>query len=304
MTPPAPRHSGTGLLFAACAALLFASKGLFSKALTARGVDYVTITAVRALLAVPLFAGLALWRGLRVHDAPRAALWRAALAGVLGYGVGSLTDFRALEMIDVSVERALLFTYPALIVAWQAIVRHRLPQPAMLLALAFTYGGILLVVGGFDAALWRQNLAGAALVLGCAACMVCYFLLGERSIRELGGNGFAVVALGAAAAFVLAIFFGTRPVSALTSLGAHEWLLLVALAVLCMFLPTVFQAGAIQRLGAARGALASTLGPPAALLLGMALLGERPSAAQLLGTALIVAGIVLVARGEVSPGET
>jgi drug/metabolite transporter (DMT)-like permease len=296
MQPAHAHRAGTGFLLAGCAALLFATKGLFVKVLAARGVDYLTMTMVRALLALPMFAGLLLWRGISLRHAPRRDVLLAALAGTLGYGVGSLVDFRALELIDVSVERALLFTYPALIVAWQAIARRRLPRPAVLLALAATYGGILLVVGGLDTALWKQNLAGALLVLACAACMACYFLLGERTIATLGSSGFAIIALGAAAGFVLTVFAVARPISAVTSLDAHAWLLLVALAVLGMFLPTLFQAAAISRIGAERGALASTIGPPAALLLGVLLLGETPDVWQLVGTALILAGIVLIAR--------
>jgi drug/metabolite transporter (DMT)-like permease len=298
MPPSATRRPSTGYIFAVCAALLFASKGLFVKALAARGVDYLTMTLVRGLLALPLFAALALWRGVDLRRAPPRTLALAALAGSLGYGVGALVDFRALEMIDVSVERALLFTYPAMIVGWQAIVRRQLPRPAVLLALTATYGGILLVVGGFNVELWRQNLHGALLVLTCSACMACYFIIGERGIPLLGSSGFTLVALGASAGFVLVAFVASRPLAAVTSLDAHDWLLMAALASLCMFLPAMFQAGAISRIGAERSAMASTIGPPVALGLGMLLLGERPDIWQLLGTAMIVAGIVLIARDD------
>jgi drug/metabolite transporter (DMT)-like permease len=301
MPSPVPRRSGTGFVLAACAALLFASKGLFVKALAARGVDYLTTATLRALLSLPLFAGLALWRGVDLRRAPRRVLALAALAGSLGYGVGALVDFRALELIDVSVERALLFTYPALIVGWQAITRRRMPGPVVLAALCATYGGILFVVGGFDAALWKQNLAGALLVLACAACMACYFLIGERVIPGLGSSGFTLVALGAAAGFVLAVFLCMREPAVVATLQARDWLLLAALSLLGMFLPTLCQAGAISRIGAERGALASTIGPPAALLLGVLVLGERPDAWQLLGTAMIITGIVLVARENPAP---
>jgi len=296
MPPPHVPRSSTGFVLAGCAALLFATKGLFVKVLSARGVDYLTMTMVRALLALPMYAGLALWRGFNLRLAPRGAVALAALAGAMGYGIGSLVDFRALELIDVSVERALLFTYPALIVAWQAFSRRRLPRPAVLLALTATYAGILLVVGGFNATLWKQNLPGALLVLACAACMACYFLLGERTIASLGSSGFAIIALSSAAGFVLTVFAIARPIAAVTALTAHDWLLLGALAVMGMFLPTIFQAGAISRIGAERGALASTIGPPAALLLGVLMLGEKPDVWQLLGTALILTGIVLIAR--------
>jgi drug/metabolite transporter (DMT)-like permease len=95
---------------------------------------------------------------------------------------------------------------------------------------------------------------------------------------------------------VLVVFVAARPLTAVTTLDAHDWLLMCALAVLCMFLPSLLQAGAIRRIGAERGALASTIGPPAALLLGVLLLGERPDLWQLAGTVLILGGILLIAR--------
>jgi drug/metabolite transporter (DMT)-like permease len=290
------RNTALGFALAGSGAILFATKGVFSKALWASGVDYLTLTALRALLALPMFAALALWRGMSLRNAPRGAVLQAVLAGVLCYGFGSLLDFRALQIIDVSLERALMFSYPALIVAWYAVVKRHWPRPAMLVALALTYAGVLLVVGAFDAALWRQNLGGSLLVLCCAATTASYFLLGERSIPHLGSSGFTVVAMAAAAVMVIGVFLATHTLDVVLRLDVKQWLLLLALAVLCMFLPTLCQAEGIRRLGAQRGSMASTIGPPAAMLLGAALLGERPGAWQVMGTLLILGGIAVIAR--------
>jgi drug/metabolite transporter (DMT)-like permease len=290
------RNTALGFAIAGIGAILFATKGVFSKALWATGVDYATVTALRAVLALPMFAALAIWRGMSLRAAPRRAVMQAALAGVLCYGFGSLLDFRALELIDVSLERALMFSYPALIVAWYALIRRELPRPKMLIALALTYCGVLLVVGAFDIALWRQNLAGAALVLFCASTTAAYFLLGERSIAHLGSSGFTVIAMAAAALMVISVFLVTHPLQVVAELDLRQWLLLLALAVLCMFVPTLCQAEGIRRLGAQRGSMASTIGPPAAMLLGAALLGEHPGAWQVVGTGLILAGIAVIAR--------
>ena len=43
------------MLFVAGAAFLFATKGIFSKALYQRGVGFELLVTVRALLAMPLF---------------------------------------------------------------------------------------------------------------------------------------------------------------------------------------------------------------------------------------------------------
>jgi drug/metabolite transporter (DMT)-like permease len=285
-----------GIALTAGGAVLFASKGLFAKALYRQGVDFQTLTTLRALMSLPLFAMLGMGRGLALRGRPRRALVLAAVAGVLCYALGALLDFYALTLVDISVERALLFSYPALVVAWTALVRRRRPTGGVLLALVLTYAGIVLVVGGFDAAVLRQNLTGSLLVLFCASTTAAYFLLGERCIPDLGSMGFTIVAMSAAAAAVTLHYLVTHPLDAVLAIGPRGWLLLSALAVLCMFLPTLMQAEGIRRIGAVRGALAGTIGPPAALLLGVVLLGERPGPGQLAGTAMIVVGILLIAR--------
>jgi len=293
---PAPRPLVPGIAFAASGAILFASKGLFAKALYAQGVDFQTLTALRALMSLPLFVLLAMHRGFSLAGRSRRAIAWAAFAGILCYGVGALIDFRALELIDISIERALMFSYPALVVAWTALVHRRWPSRPVALALVLTYLGILLVVGGFDPVAWRQNLTGSLMVLFCACTTACYFLTGERCIPALGSMGFTVVAMSAAAAAVCAHYVATHRLHAVAEISPQGWVLMFALAVLCMFLPTLLQAEGIRRVGAERGALAGTIGPPAALAFGMALLGERPLVGQLVGTAMVVVGVLLIAR--------
>ncbi len=293
---PAHRSLVPGIAFAASGAILFASKGLFAKALYAQGVDFQTLTTLRAVMSLPLFVLLAMHRGFSLAGRSRRAIAWASLAGILCYGVGALIDFWALELIDISIERALMFSYPALVVAWTALVRRRWPTRPVVVALCLTYVGILLVVGGFDPVAWRQNLTGSLMVLFCACTTAGYFLTGERCIPELGSMGFTVVAMSAAAVSVCVHYVATHRLAAVAEISPHGWVLLFALAILCMFLPTLLQAEGIRRVGAERGALSGTIGPPAALAFGMALLGERPLMGQLVGTAMVVIGVFLIAR--------
>jgi drug/metabolite transporter (DMT)-like permease len=61
-----------------------------------------------------------------------------------------------------------------------------------------------------------------------------------------------------------------------------------------MFIPASLQAEGVRRIGAQRGAVLSTVGPPTTVVLAWALLGERLNAWQWLGIALIVAGILVL----------
>jgi len=311
--------SRIGMLCVALAAMLFASKGLFGKALYARGVGFELLVAVRAVLAMPLFVWVALRRGptapavssddeaqpLNVAPAPpmppRArAIAAAAAAGVICYYVGAMVDFWALTMIDASVERVLLFSYPAMVVMIDSIGRRRAPEWRVVLALLVTYVGIFFAMGGIDLFELRANLLGAGLTLIAAFTTAIYFLIAQRYTRELGSTRFAAIGMSASAVALAVHFAVFRSFSEIAALGSHEWLILGILAIFCMFVPGLLQAEGVRRVGAQRGSVGSTIGPVTTIVLAALFLGERLNAWQLLGSAMIVCSVLVLSIGKSS----
>lgn len=274
--------------------MLFASKGLLAKAAYARGLHFETLVVVRAVLAMPLFWMFAMTREPRasLRGTPRAAVCAAALAGVLCYYVGALTDFYALTLIDASVERVLLFSYPAIVVAIGSMMKRRWPARSVLLAVTLTYIGIFFTMGGFNMAVLQANSVGAAFVLISALTYALYFMIGEKFTREIGSSRFTLIAMTAAAIALMVDYALTRDVSELAAIDSTTWVILGVLAVFCMFIPALMQAEGIRRIGAQRGSVVSTAGPPTTIVLGWLLLSERLSAMQFAGVALIVAGVL------------
>jgi drug/metabolite transporter (DMT)-like permease len=284
------------MLCVAGAAVLFASKGLFGKALYQRGVGFELLVAVRAVLAMPLFAWIALRakRGPTLRPMRGRAILAAAIAGITCYYVGALLDFWALTLIDASIERVLLFSYPALVVTISSFMRRRAPEARLVAAMLVTYVGIFFAMGGIDLHELTQNLFGAGLVLIAALTTAIYFLIGERYTHELGSTRFAAIGMSAAAV-VLAIHFALfRSFDELATLRLHDWLLLAILSVACMFIPGLLQAEGMRRVGAQRAAIGSTVGPPTTIALAALFLGERLNAWQLFGTAMIVGSVLMM----------
>jgi len=276
--------------------MLFASKGIIAKFAYARGIHFEALVVARALLAVPLFWAFALQR--EPARVIRTTSWQttglAAFAGIVCYYGGALLDFEALTMIDASVERVLIFSYPAMVVAIGSVMRRSWPSASVLTAVALTWVGIYFAVGGGDAHTLRANLYGSALVLAAALSYAIYFMIGERCTREIGASRFTLIAMSAAAAVLLvhALLRGTA--AHIAAVDPPGWLLLAMLAVLCMFVPALLQAEGVRRLSAQRGALVSTVGPPTTIVLAWLLFDERMSALQLGGVALIVSGILVL----------
>jgi drug/metabolite transporter (DMT)-like permease len=302
-SPHTGRERHIGMLCVAGAAILFASKGLFSKALYQRGVSFELLVTVRAVLAMPLFAWFALRAnrqapGVAAKPLPTRAIVAAAMAGITCYYVGAMVDFWALTLIDASVERVLLFSYPALVVLFHAFMRKKAPERRLLIAMIITYIGIFFAMGGIDLHEFSQNLFGASLVLIAAVTTACYFLIGERYTHELGSTRFAAIGMSSSAVVLVVHFCLFGSLHELSTLDAHDWMLLGILAIACMFLPGLMQAEGMRRVGAQRAAIGSTVGPPTTIALAALFLDERLNVWQVLGSAMIIASVLMMSLGK------
>jgi drug/metabolite transporter (DMT)-like permease len=297
-----------GMMFAAGSAILFASKGIFGKALYQRGVGFELLVTVRALLAVPFFAWFALRANAPSESTEKGAdedgakplpprpqaILAAAVAGITCYYVGALVDFWALTLIDASIERVLLFSYPAIVVLISSLMQRRAPEARVVVAMVVTYAGIFFAMGGIDLAELRQNLFGASLVLVAALTTAIYFLIGERYTHELGSTRFAAIGMTSSAVMLAIHFMVFRSFDEFRPLQAYDWMLLVILGTLCMFIPGLLQAEGMRRAGAQRAAIASTIGPPTTIFLAALFLHERLNGWQLLGSAMIVGSVLVL----------
>jgi drug/metabolite transporter (DMT)-like permease len=291
-----------GLALVAVGAACFASKGVFAKYLYADGWSAEAVATLRAVFALPIVAAWALWRG-RVRalaGAPRSALLGAAAGGVLCYYLGSLLDFQALTLIDVSVERVLLFSYPSMVVLLYAAIYRSWPRPRVLAALAVTYLGIFLVVGGSVGGVPRASLTGAGLVLVCALTFAVYYLASDRWTPVLGSVNFTLCALTVATACLAGQFLLHHGVASVSWSTRDGWLM-AGLVAIATALPMLSMAEGVRRVGAERAAVVSTVGPPTTILLGAGFLGERLNGPQWLGVLFIIAGIGILELARRAP---
>lgn len=284
-----------GTLLVATGAMLLAVKGVITKFIYARGMDYESLVVIRSVLAVPLFWAWALRYGAAsaiVRASPRE-IAAAAFAGALCYSLGSLLDFYALTLIDASLERALLFTYPAMVVIAGAVIARRPPAARVSGAVALTWVGVAFAVGAFDRDVLSANATGAICVLLCAGTFAAYFLISERYTRKVGSLAFTVFAMTGSAVALL-LWYVPRHWAWPAAPDAGTWALIALLVVFSTVLPVLMLAEGVRRIGAERGAIVSTVGPPFTILVAWLAIDEQLSPAQLAGTALIVGGILLV----------
>ena len=296
---PASSVHWIGPSFAVVGVLGFSFKAILIKLAYAWApIDAVTLLALRMIYATPFFLLMALWSKRRRGMPPMARRdWIAILwLGFIGYYLASLVDFMGLQYVTAALERLMLYLYPTIVVVISAIFLKQRISARILLALALSYAGILLVfardlsLAGDAQAIW----VGGALVFAGAFLYALYLVGAGPVIARLGSLRFIALAMLVSAVFVLVQFVATRPVSALdVPLRIH--LLSLAMAVFATVLPTYLIAEAIKRIGANRTSLVGSLGPVFTIGLGFWILEEPVHWIQLGGAALVLAGVMLVA---------
>jgi drug/metabolite transporter (DMT)-like permease len=107
-----------------------------------------------------------------------------------------------------------------------------------------------------------------------------------------------VAAWGTTIACLLALaqFSVLRPLATIIAQPWQVQLLSVAMAVFSTVLPVWFVTVAMRQLGAGPTAMIGSLGPVITLLLAWPLLGESLGVLQLLGAALVIYGVRIVAQ--------
>jgi len=282
-----------GLLMAAIGSIAFSGKAIIVKLAYRHGVDAVTLVMYRMLFALPLFAGMAWWAGRG-----RPALSRRDLLGVLwlgftGYYLASFLDFAGLQYISASFERLILYLNPTLVLLLGWVLYGRKVQRTQMLAMAVSYGGVLLVFG-HEASLQGPNVVlGAALVFLSALSYALYLSYSGELVQRLGALRLAGLATSVACVLCIAQFLLLRPLSAAQVAPPVIWLSILN-ATACTAAPVLLVMMGIERIGAGLAAQVGMIGPMSTILMGVVLLDEPFNGWIIAGTALVVGGVFLV----------
>ena len=301
MTHDTTRTAGLG--FALVSAASFGLSGSLARGLMDAGWSAAAAVSARILLAAAVLAPFAIvqlrgrWDLLR-RNAPLVGVY-----GLLAVAGCQLAFFNAVERMPVGVALLVEYMSPVAVIAWLWFTRGQRPGPR-------TVGGTVLAVVGLALVLDLVSGAhvdgvGIVWAFGAMVGVTAYFLISAReddgmpptvlAAAGLTVGGSALLLLGAAgvlpfAATTAAVHFGGVTVA--------WWLPVLGLGVVTAALAYVTGIAATRRLGSRLASFVALTEVLAALGFAWALLGQAPRPVQLLGGALVLAGVVIVKSGE------
>ncbi|MFI8259697.1 MULTISPECIES: DMT family transporter [unclassified Streptomyces] len=286
-----PRAKGSVAL--AVTVLIWAAFALSARALSSSSL----LPADAALLrfGVPLLVlAPALWRRRRRMAAvrPATALKIACGAGVpfflaAMYG-GSLTSAAFVGSIVPGM-------VPLFVSALMVAAGKGLPRGTQAAGLGLIAVGVIALVWRHVVPLNTQVLAGAGILLVASGLWALYTVgLKEVDLDPVGSIG--LLCLPSFAVMALLVLTGVLPTGLASAAGSDIALFLVVQGLGVGLCAGLLYAFAIRSLGAERSSTVGSLSPVAVVLLAIPLLGEKPTAAVLVGVPLITAGVALANR--------
>jgi drug/metabolite transporter (DMT)-like permease len=290
-----------GIAFCFMGAICFSTKAIVVKlAYRETGVDPVSLLALRMLFSLPFFVIAAIVSSSRVDNVRFTLRQWFYIAGIgcLGYYVSSLLDFIGLQYVSAGIERLILFIYPTLVLIIGAVVFKDKIKSTQWLAVCVTYVGLATAFLGelsLSSAKDQNFLFGAAMILGCAITFALYIVGSGKIIPLVGSTKFNSYAMSFACLAVIIHFYLTGE-GGLTDLPPTVYTYSLVMAVFSTVPPTYLISEGISRVGAGNAAIIGSIGPISTIVQAAIFLSEPVFGLQIVGTLLVLAGVILIGR--------
>ena len=291
-----------GYMMVATAATLFAVNGSVSKVVLGSGLSSLELAQIRNTCAAILFlAFLLVVAPGRLRVGRRELVFLIAF-GLVGIALVQWLYFVAIENLPVGIALLIEFTAPLFVALFARFVYREHVRRRIWVAVGMCLTGLALVVE-----LWagiELSTVGITAAFGGALSLTAYLLMAERERRHrdaasLSFYGFLFAALLWAVLQPLWEFpwdvLGDE-VSLqgnLSEYTAPVWALVAFIVVIGTMVTFSLLTGSLRHISATRASIVATLEPVVATVVAWAWLGETLGTTQLVGGAVVIAGILV-----------
>ena len=289
-----------GFFITFCGAILFSTKAIIVKLAFAQvSVDALTLLTLRMVFSLPFYL-IAAYVVSNKQTNVKLTLRQGILTvitGLLGYYVSSYLDFVGLMYISAGLERLILFLYPTFAVLINSFLFGQRIEKNQRIALLLTYIGIGIAFWGelgIDAGNPHFFL-GSLLVFLCSITYAFYIVGSGKMIPQTGATKFTAYAMLGATSGIFIHFLLKGDYSFLHQHGAI-WGYGFLLALIATVIPSFLISLGMKKIGSNNVAILSSIGPVSTIVQAHYFLGEKIFAEQIIGTVLVVVGVLLLGK--------
>lgn len=222
--------------------------------------------------------------------------WHLLWLGLFGYYLSSFLDFEGLQFISAGLERLILFLYPSFVLVINAFLFKQKVTTIQKLALLLTYAGIGIAYFGEMKVDFSNPdfLLGSILIFLCAITYAIYIVGSGKLIPQIGATRFTTYAMLAATGGIFIHFIIRNNWNVFYSSNSTVWLYGLLIAVVATVIPSFLISVAMKKIGSNNLAIISSIGPVSTIVQAHFILDEQMFAAQIVGTILVITGVLLI----------
>jgi drug/metabolite transporter (DMT)-like permease len=290
--------SFAGFLITFLGALLFSTKAIIVKeAFRHTSVDALTLLTQRMLFSLPFYLAAAVFTSTKKGNVRmNQRQWAyVILLGIAGYYFSSYFDFVGLQYVSAGLERLILFLYPTFAVLINAILFKQKINNLQKIALVLTYIGIGIAYFG-ELRITNVNpnfYWGSFLIFVCSITYSFYLVGSGKMVPLLGVTKFTTYAMLSATCGVF-IHFLLQDHSTHLLFSRSLFSYGILLALIATVIPSFMLSYGMKTIGSNNTAIITSVGPVSTILQAHFILGDKIFIEQVIGTILVIAGVLLI----------
>lgn len=275
-----------GKMYLCISAFIYGLAPILAKFAYDGGVNVITITFLRAALAIPVL--VVILKADRISlKITKKELAQILLLATLGGALPILLLYISYNHISAGLATTLHFVYPILIIfASSVIYRERISKTTILSAIIVTIG--IFMFADINSAADKVGIILAVLSGVFYSFYVVY--IDKSGLDKMQYSKFTFYLMLFMSISVLAFGLATDSVSFAISPKSWAYSILISILI-TIFATPLFQVG-VRYEGAATAGIISTVEPITTIILGAIFLGEAMQPSQYLGGALVIIGVV------------
>ena len=287
-----------GILIGVLGIILFSSKAVMVKLAYRYNIDAISVLLLRMLFSFPFYIVIAyLYRKQKKETTvPKDYAW-IAFFGIVGYYLASYFDFVGLTYIKASLERIILFVYPTIVLLFNKLFLKKAITKVQKLAILITYVGIIITFGSEVSVSGKEAYLGGFFVLLSAITYASYLVGSGWLIPKFGVMRFTAYAMLVSCVCVF-IHFGIFSDVNIFNFPTQVYVLGLCIAVFATVIPSFLVSISIKLISSSNFAVVAGVGPISTIILAVIFLNESLSFLQIIGTVVVILGILLVSKSK------
>ncbi|WP_442266604.1 DMT family transporter [Tenacibaculum sp. ZS6-P6] len=288
-----------GFLIGILGIVLFSSKAVLVKLLYKHDVPMITALFLRMIFSFPFYVFILISSSKKNTNSKISSknfIW-ILFFGFVGYYLASLFDFIGLTYIKASLERVILFVYPTIVLLFNFLFLKEKISKQQLVATIVTYIGITIAFGAEVSISGSNVILGGFFVLLSAITYASYLVGSGWLIPKIGVVRFTSYVMLVSCICVF-IHYGIISETSIFSYSSEVYVLGFLIAILATVIPSFLVSWSIKLISSSNFAILASLGPVSTIILAVFFLDEYLSLFQLLGTLVVIIGVLLISSNK------